>query len=140
MKLPTRMTSRTGSNNHLGFTFVEVMVTLVVLSAGIVFIYKTFFLCVDYLSRLSTRLCANELIDSRVSEISRLMREHGDLSFDRGPLIVTKEISHKRIDFNYQINFVPVTGYEGLYRLDVGLSWQDHGRSMHYMRSAVLTL
>ena len=116
------------------------MVTLVILSAGIVFIYKTFFLCVDYLSRLSLRLQANELIDEKIADLGRLYRETGDLSFSRGPAAVTQEINHRSVDFSYQIQLVPVPGYEGLYRLQVGVSWLDAGRPTSVSREAMLGL
>jgi len=53
-----------------GFTFIEVMVALVVLSAGIVTVYRSFFLCVDYLNNITTRIYASHLLDQRMADIS----------------------------------------------------------------------
>jgi prepilin-type N-terminal cleavage/methylation domain-containing protein len=139
MKPPRRTTSSIG-NNRAGFTFVEVMVTLVVLTGGIVFIYRTFFICVDYLSRLSLRLHASELIDTKIADISRLFRENRNVSFERGPMVVSEEVNRKHIEFHYRVQLVPVSGYEGMYRLEVGLSWLDAGRPAHFARSALLAL
>lgn len=137
MKHLRRTTSLTGSPK--AFTFVEVMVTLVILSSGIVMIYKSFFLCVDYLSRLSCRLCAVELLDEKIADMSRLLKETAGTAFDREPLTVTRQIQHKAIDYHYEITFDPVAELEGVYRLDVGLSWSEGDRAMHLSRSAFVT-
>lgn len=128
------------STGNKGFTFVEVMVTLVVLSAGIVFIYRTFFLCVDYLSRLSSRIHANELVDEKMSEISLLFREQGSPAFDRGPSSVSRSIEGRDVAFNYTIAMDPLEGQEGLYRLQVDVAWVDAGRPAHFSRVGVLGL
>lgn len=116
------------------------MVTLVVLSTGIVFVYKSFFLCVDYLSRISARLHANELIDERIADITRLVRGSGAITVDAGPSSVTWNINNKPVDFQYQVQWDPVPGYDGLYRLDVGVSWRDAGRPARLAHSAVISL
>ncbi len=139
MKPPTRTTSLIG-NSRLGFTFIEVMVTLVVLSAGIVFIYKTFFTCVDYLSRLTLRLHASELVDEKIADINRVFRETKDIAASRGSSVVTQQINHKRVDFTYQIEILPLSGYEGVFSLNVGVTWSYAGHQAAISRLAVLSL
>ncbi len=139
MKLPIRMTSPTG-NSRSGFTFIEVMITLVILSAGIITIYRTFFLCVDYLSRLSMRMYANELIDEKIADISRVFHETADLSAATGSSVVNKEINHQQVKFAYNIDFLPVDGYDGLFQLKVGVVWAESGRTTKMARMAVLAL
>ena len=122
-----------------GFTFIEVMVALVVLSAGIVFVYKSFFLCLDYISRLSARLQASQMVDAKIGDITRAFREHGDTAaFSSGPQTITQDINRKRIDFLYQVQFEAVPGFEGLYHLSVGVSWIDAGRKARFMRSILV--
>ena len=116
------------------------MVTLVILSAGIVLIFKTFFLCVDYLNRLSIRLYASELVDEKIADLSRAFRLDGNPSVIQGPSSVEQNINHKPIDFLYQVQFDPVQGYEGLYRLEVGVSWVDAGRPARFARSTLVAL
>jgi len=112
------MTSRIG-NNKKGFTFIEVMVTLVVLSAGIVFVYKSFFLCADYLTRLSLRLDANQLLDNKISEIKRYVKDSRDLSFSRSGVL-------------------PIVGFNHRYQLDVQLTWEERGVKRHLSRVSML--
>ncbi|MBF0490414.1 MAG: prepilin-type N-terminal cleavage/methylation domain-containing protein [Candidatus Omnitrophica bacterium] len=138
MKLPIRMTSLTGNKNK-GFTFIEIMITLVILSAGIVMIYKSFFLCVDYLSYLTCRLYASQMIEGKISDITRSYRESSDSSFDRGATTETMEMNHKWIDFNYGIEMSPVLGLDYLYRLRVTLSWYDGKHLMKLSRESLLS-
>jgi prepilin-type N-terminal cleavage/methylation domain-containing protein len=138
MKLPTRMTSSIG-NKVKGFTFVEVMVTLVILSTGIVMIYKSFFLCVDYLSYLTCRLHASQMIETKIADVSRSYRESEDTTFDRGATTESVEVNHKWIDFNYDIEMSPVSGLDYVYRLKVTLSWYDGHRLMNLSRESLLS-
>ncbi len=139
MNPPKRTTSSTG-NNSRGFTFVEVMVTLVILSAGIVFIYKTFFLCVDYLSRLTIRLYAGQLVEARIADLQRKAQASGGLGFERGPMSVRQEFNHKPVEFAFQIDLNPVHGFEDLYQMQVGVSWVDGGRGNNFKRLAMVDL
>src|SRR5262245_8551690 len=76
------MTSSIGNKflpfGQKGFTFLEIMITIVVLSTGIVAIYKTFLLCLDHQRYLTHRLYASNLIDRRTAQLQALFREKGD--------------------------------------------------------------
>ena len=138
MRPPIRTMSSTGSK-HKGFTFIEVMVTLVILSSGIVMIYKSFFLCLDYLSYLTCRLYASQMIESKIADISRSYQESQGAFFDRGATTETMEINHKWVDFNYTINLTPLSGLEHVYHLQISLAWYDGKRLMKLSRESLLT-
>ena len=129
MNLPIRMTSSTG-NKQQGFTFVEIMIALVILSSGIVMIYKSFFLCVDYLSYLTCRLYASQMIESKMADITRSYRKSQDATFSRGAMTESLEVNHKWVDFNYNIEMSLVGNLDYVYRLKVILSWHDGRRLM----------
>lgn len=114
--------------------------TLVILTGGIVFIYRSFFLCVDYLSRLTMRLHAHELIDAKIADIARSVQTFGDLSFDRGSHITTQTINHKQVDFYYQVQVDQISGFDNLYQLHVGVSWMDGPRRTNHTRLSLLEL
>ncbi|MBI3602312.1 MAG: prepilin-type N-terminal cleavage/methylation domain-containing protein [Candidatus Omnitrophica bacterium] len=138
MKPPTRTMSSIG-NKEKGFTFVEVMVALVILSAGIVMIYKSFFLYADYLSYLTCRLHATQMMESKIADIERSFRQSQGSSFDTGAMTETVKINHKRVDFNYTINTTSLLGLEGVYRMDITLAWHDGHRLMQLSRASLLT-
>ncbi len=59
-----------GPRNDKGFTFVEIMVTLAVLSFGLVVIYQSFLICVNALSYYSTSLEVQQWLDEKTWEIN----------------------------------------------------------------------
>ncbi len=138
MKVLTKTMLLTG-NKKQGFTFIEVMVALAVLSAGIVMIYKSFFLCVDYLSYLTCRLYATQMIESKIADISSSYKQSQDNTFSRGAMTESVEINHKWVDFNYSIDMYPEKGLDYVYRLKVSLGWHDGHRLMHISREGLLT-
>ena len=112
------------------------MVTLVVLSTGILFIFKTFFQCVDYLSRLSTRLYANAVIEERMSDIVRVARQTGDVSPEQ-----CLPARFQSVDFSCEVQASPIENYDGLYQIQVTVSWVDPRQSaMRLSRTAVISL
>lgn len=131
-----RMTLLTGSKS--GFTFVEVMVAMVILAAGIVAVYRSFFLCVDYLNNISSRWWASELIEEKISEISMQLKKDTKtaIDLDSPPRIIT--INNRPIRFQYAIQLIPFNDLDGINRLDVSLDWNDGRRSMHLNRSVYL--
>jgi prepilin-type N-terminal cleavage/methylation domain-containing protein len=130
--------SATG-NNSQGFTFVEVMVSLVVLCCGIVLIYKSFFLCTDYLNNLTCRLYASSLIDEKIGDISKSFAEWPAKDLDFGDTNVSLEINHKPVHFVYNIKLAPLPDVKSVWQVDVNLNnWVDGPRNMHAERSAYM--
>ncbi len=145
MGFPTTAKSATGNNNDpvnpggcRGFTFVEVMVSLVVLCCGIVLIYKSFFLCADYLNNLTSRLYASSLIDEKIGDISKSFAEWPARALNLGDTSVTLSVNYKPVRFNYDIKLAPLPDVKSVWQLDVKLSWIDGPRSMRAQRSAYM--
>src|SRR3989338_1352826 len=78
MKKKTMMTSPIGNdlrkNSKRGFSFLEVMVAVMVLSGGLISIYKSFFTSLDYTNHLTIRLQANILLDEKIATLNRLLQ------------------------------------------------------------------
>ena len=144
MALRIRLKSATGNRNHrqlaacAGFTFVEVMVSLVILCSGIVFIYKSFFLCADYLNNLTCRLYASSLLDEKIGDVAQSFAQWPAKSLDFGDNFVTLQINHKPVTFNYAITLEPLIDVKSVWQLRVNLSWRDGPRVMHATRSAYM--
>jgi prepilin-type N-terminal cleavage/methylation domain-containing protein len=129
--------SATG-NNSRGFTFVEVMVSLVVLCCGIVLIYKSFFLCADYLNNLTCRLYASSLIDEKIGDIAESFADWPARDLSLGDSSVDLDINHKPVHYTYDINLAPLPDVKSVWQLDVKISWVDGPRNMHASRSAYM--
>ncbi|MBF0512188.1 MAG: prepilin-type N-terminal cleavage/methylation domain-containing protein [Candidatus Omnitrophica bacterium] len=139
----TKVKSAIGNRENLrihkqGFTFIEVMVALVVLASGIVLIYKSFLLCADYLNNLTCRLYASSLIDEKIGHITESFAQWPLKSLDLGLQSVTMDINHKPVTFNYDISLQPLTDVKSVWQLDVRILWKDGLRNMRAQRSAYM--
>jgi len=114
------------------------MVSLVVLCSGIVLIYKSFFLCADYLNNLTCRFYASSLIDEKIGQISRSFAEWPAKDLDLGNTFVTLDINHKPVRFTYAIGLQPLADVKSVWELNVSLAWFDGRRSMHERRSTYM--
>lgn len=138
MRLHKRTKLITGNDNSQGFTFVEVMVSLVVLCCGIVLIYRSFFLCADYLNNLTCRLYASSLIDEKIGDVSKSFAEWPVRDLNFGSTSVILDINHRPVCFTYDIALKPLADVKSVWQLDVGISWNDGQRKMHANRSAYM--
>jgi hypothetical protein len=122
------------SRREAGLTFMEVMVTAVILSAGLVALYRSFFICADIVTHLSNRLYALNLIESRVATIERDFRSLKD--FDIGAMSEEAVINNRPVTFTYTIDLQPVGELLSVFRLDITLSWEERGHVLSLSRSA----
>ena len=114
------------------------MVSLVVLCCGIVLIYKSFFLCADYLNNLTCRLYASSLIDEKIGDITESFAEWPVKALNFGDTSVILAINHKPVSFNYNIDLAPLSDVKSVWQVNVKLSWVDGPRNMHMQRSAYM--
>ncbi len=117
-----------------GITFIEVMLTVVVLSVGLVAMYRSFFSAINYLDHLSSRLYAHNLLESRIATVERDFRSLKDV--DIGALSEEALINNRTVTFHYAVNLKPVGTLLSVFELEITLSWQEHGRTVSLSRTA----
>lgn len=117
-----------------GVTFIEVMLTVVILSVGLTALYRSFFSAVNHLDHLSTRLYALNLMENRIAAIEKDFRSLED--FDIGPLEQEVLIDHRPVLFRYAVDFRPVGTLLSIFELDIVLSWEERGRVVSLARTA----
>lgn len=124
--------------NKKGLTFFEVMVTVVILSSGIVFIYKALLSSLHYQEYLTHRLYAMNMLTNRLAELQQLSRDKKGLSPSDDAQ--TKEIwlDHKKIEFTTFTRIRPVGGQEDVFQVDVELSWVENDRTVRLPKSILL--
>lgn len=122
-----------------GFTFMEVMVTVVILSTGIVMIYKAFLLSLDHQRYMIHRLYANNLLDQKIEGIQRLFQDKGAASLKPGETVENISISHKAIPFAINTLFKNVSDMEDFLQMDIGISWLERGRPIRLTRSVYIS-
>ena len=143
MRKKTTMISPTGNdlrrNRKRGFSFLEVMVAMMVLSGGLVLIYKSFFIALDYTNHLTCRLQADVLLDEKISELNRILQDQNQLTLVP-PLAVDRVIiANKPIVFQYTLDFHSIENLPGLFLLDISIIWREGNRRIELSREVYLS-
>ena len=137
------MISLTGNdprgNRKRGFSFLEVMVAMMVLSGGLVLIYKSFFIALDYINHLTCRLQANVLLDEKISELNRLLQDQNQLTLVPPVAVDRVIIANKPVNFQYTLDFHSVENLQGLFLLDISIIWREGNRWIKVSREVYLS-
>ena len=118
-----------------GLTFIEVMVTIVILSTGIVIIYKALLMSLDYQSHLTRRLYALNLLEGALIDV-QLRYDGGQIS-PGGPEqdIYEVVLNNRTVSFQFTIDFFQDYELLNIWRGDAVLSWPERGRTFSLIRS-----
>ena len=121
-----------------GLSFFETMVAVVILSSGLVFIYKAFFIALDYTEHLKCRLYANVLLDEKISSLERLLQDQNQIPFSQGKEIESVQVENRKIDFQYTIDLRGVENMKGLFEINISIGWQQGKRWVSLSRDAYI--
>ena len=122
-----------------GVSFIEVMVTLAVLSGGLVMIYRALFLSLDYAAHLNMRLQAQMLLSNRVEEMQKGYQLHGAVPVQCSEDTILAHFQEKRKDLALGSHYESVEGLEHLLHVDLLLSWGERNRTISLPRSAYIS-
>jgi len=128
--------ARTIKTNN-GFTFIEIMVTLVILSVGIVGVYQALFKSLDHMSRLKSRLYANILLDDQIATIERKLRAYKTLPMESP--VQEVDVGVQRISFEPQSQISAVDQFTDVFKIDLLYTWTDRGHQNKLGRSAYVS-
>ncbi len=121
----------TGSKK--AFTFVEIMVALAILSAGLVAVYKSLFVLLDSVGYVASRLQAQYIVDNKLWEIENNI--NNTLTAD----VLQKDTTSKKMkDFKWEIGISPIKGLLGLSNMKVAVLWQEKARQVQVARDTYL--
>ena len=120
-----------------GFTFIEIMVTLVVLTGGVAIILKSFMATIDQMNHLTNRLNANIILENKMASLQHQLRVYETLPFELEP--VDNSSRGKPIHFEPKMNLSGVGDFKDIFKLDLTVSWKEQGRDLHLSRSAYLS-
>ncbi len=113
------MTSRTGKISP-GFTFVEVMLTTVILSFGLVIVLQSFATALEGIKRSASNRTASYLIEEKMEELKEKAREEQGLA--DGPLTGEFDPQYGSYKWNAEVKPGPATG---LSELGLLISWSE---------------
>jgi prepilin-type N-terminal cleavage/methylation domain-containing protein len=120
-----------------GFTFIEVMVTLIILTSGIAIIFKTFISSLDHMTHLRNRLYATTILDNRIQKLERVLRVYKTIPFDFENMDKVN-VGEMNINFNPKMNIAQVEDYKDIFQLDLSLSWKEGQRPIRLTRSSYI--
>lgn len=141
MILPTgikKFTQAGTSRKSSGFTFVEVMVTLAVLSVGIIMIYRSFLISLDQINYLTRRVYATVTLDNLISELERTLKVSKALPIGFDDTLEV-DLGDKKLEFNQQINIAQNEELKNLFKVECVLSWKERNRPITLSRPAYIS-
>jgi len=125
--------------NSKGFTFIEIMMTLAVLGGGIVMLYKSFFLCLDYQNHLTYRVYASNLLEDKIAVTEQMVRDYKVLAFKEDKQDEEVLFNNKPVNFHIDIQISLVSDISSLYQVKVTVSWKEQKRDVTLTRTAYVS-
>lgn len=120
-----------------GFSFVEVMTTVAVLSVGIVAIYQSFLKSLDYMNHMTNRLYVLNRIINTVEEVQKEFELTGKVaSKPSGPVALS--LGGRTINIQEDIALAPLDAAGSIYQVQVVVSWEESGRKITLSRSCYI--
>lgn len=117
---PNRLTNK-------GFTFIEVMVTLLIMTFSLVAISRIYVSSLGYMNTLLTRLYINIDMNNQICEVERMLRVYNSLPFDLGPKKVL-EVGPYEITPMKRISFKEIVDYPDVFEIELKYSWTQSGK------------
>lgn len=125
-------------NSLRGLSFIEVMVTLAILSFGLVMILKSFNASINHLIHVNHRFRVTHILDNRLSEIQRSLRARKMLPVSPSQL---ESYPLQSQDNPYQERFQisAVDNYIDIFELDYTIQWAERGSNKRLSRTAYIS-
>ncbi|MBN1913542.1 MAG: prepilin-type N-terminal cleavage/methylation domain-containing protein [Candidatus Omnitrophica bacterium] len=129
------MMSKTGNRqaclkSKKGFTLLEAMVTVAVLSFGIVLIYEALFISLDALNYCSSYFTVSAWMSEKISQAQNTLTYLGTLP----DLDTSGDFADKNGSFSWRLSYGPIGEEEGLYQINIDVSQHKTKRALKLSR------
>lgn len=122
-----------------GFTFFELMVTVVILALGITMIYRGLLSALTIQRHMVYRSYAHNLMNHKIASLQFAFQQNDNVPVYEEDEIENIVLNNNRVVFRYQCRFSPVMSLPNIQRVDMALSWQEHHRRFRLRRSAYIS-
>jgi prepilin-type N-terminal cleavage/methylation domain-containing protein len=121
--------------SRCGFTLIEIMVTLAILSFGILAIYESFFISMDAFGYYANYLDVHWWLNEKIWELEDqlMVTEHLILGSESGAFNTGSK------NFTWTTSINPVDESKGVYRIDVSVYWREGKRERFIYRCTYAT-
>ncbi len=113
-----------------GFSLIEVVLSVIVLSVGLIAVNQTLLFALSSLNYADIRMQADQLAEEKIWEVQSTARH----SAQKPPVREEGEILGSDRAFNYILQSVAVRGSSYLYESRLSLEWRDSGKKNKIVR------
>lgn len=116
-----------------GFTLIEVIVTVAILSLGVVLIFEAFFISLDSFNYYSNYLNVASWADEQIWETQKNLNYFGSEEpyAEQGG-----SINRNNRDFRWDLAYSLISSEPDLYEINLELNWQEGRRAAKLSRTA----
>lgn len=122
---------RNGSSKK-GFTLIELIMTVAILSFGIVSIYEALFVSADVYGYYTNYLNIQGWMSEKIWDVQKELITSQTLDIERESGQIVR--NHKTFDWMMTVMLIDET--QGLYRINITLSWNEGGKRVSTSRQA----
>jgi prepilin-type N-terminal cleavage/methylation domain-containing protein len=122
---------------HKGFTLIEIMISVSILSLGLILIMQGLAKCVNILRISQSNLAATLLAEDKMAEMEIAAKQDGAKAFLGD---TSGEEKSGNLELNWQIRLTPDEGYENLNRILATVRWKDGRNNGSSVLSTYLTI
>ena len=120
------------------YTFLELMVTVSILSVGIVGIYRALLTSLDYQSELSQRLYAINILEDEISLLENQYRATAEDPSAENGKVIEAVLDHRPVPFTLSVSPGLSENIEGLLPVELALTWPSRGHNVTLKRYTYL--
>lgn len=130
--LPCRVRQRKG------LSFIELMMTIVVISSGLVFVYKAFFISLTSLNHLTHRLHAMNLMANHIVSMQQDFEITKNFSALSARKTKSIPLANKTVSFQLDTVAQDIGLPEHIYQIEMAVSWREGSRNFRLARFAYI--
>ncbi len=125
------MMLKTGNRKRRGFTLIEVMVAVAVLSFGLVMVYQSFFIVLNSFNYCADSLAIAVWMDEKIWQAQDSIMRTGGL--DNNP--EQGEITARSKKFNWELSSTVLDQAANLSAVNLEITWKEGKRNVKVSRS-----
>jgi len=122
-----------------GFTFFELMIAAVILGAGIVMIYRSFWTCLDFQKHMVYYAYATNLLEHKIAALQFAFQQDKEPSVTAEGEIENIVLNDEKTPFHFRMAFRPVLSLPNIQQVDMSLAWRERQRKYRVKRSVYIS-